>query len=78
MTRLAHFVEQYYCILAILYREPFIHARAAFAQMQVSEAVEIQKTAARSIQDIVASLDVSILSQKRRAVEGRELTLGPV
>ena len=50
---------QYYCMIGILYRDPFISARALFAEMTMSEAVEIQKSAARSTQEIVVSLNVS-------------------
>ncbi|KAJ9104639.1 hypothetical protein QFC21_002137 [Naganishia friedmannii] len=42
----------YHCIIAILYREPFIQARAAYAGLNLTEAMEIQKSAARHIQDI--------------------------
>jgi hypothetical protein len=50
---------QYYCMIGILYRDPFISARALFAEMTMLEAVEIQKSAARSTQEIIVSLNVS-------------------
>lgn len=46
----------YHCIIAILYREPFIQARAAYAGLDLVEAMEIQKSAARHIQDISAAI----------------------
>lgn len=46
----------YHCIIAILYREPFIQARAAYAGLDLTEAMEIQKSAARHIQDISTAI----------------------
>lgn len=46
----------YHCIIAILYREPFIQARAAYAGLNLTEAMEIQKSAARHIQDISTAI----------------------
>jgi hypothetical protein len=49
-------------MIGILYREPFIHARALFSQISLAEALDIQKTAARNVQEIISSMDVGFES----------------
>lgn len=48
--------RQYYNTIALLYREPFLHARAEYAQLSLSEATEIQKSAVRYIQEITVTI----------------------
>lgn len=40
----------------MLYREPFLHSRAEYAQLSLSEATEIQKSAVRYIQEITVTI----------------------